>query len=166
MDTVKRRKAGFTLTEVMVSSAIGLLIVAAALGVLWMTLTQWRRTDLFLRVAADTTEVMQRLVYGSEGSGGLRESDGATIVPGTNGWTLTYVDADMRTNVYRYTTSARTIVYVPRSIVVCSNVVLATATTNALNGGVTLRVVVTVREGRYSASNDVTTFVQLRNRWD
>ena len=165
MDAMKRRKAGFTLVEVMVASTIALVILTAALGVLWMSLTQWYRMDLFMRAADDNTQVLQRMVYGSDGKGGLREADGATIVSDTNGWTLTYVDADSRTNAYRYNRGPRTIVYVQRSLVLCSNVVLASATTNALNDGVTLRVVLRATEGRYSASNDMSTFVQLRNRW-
>jgi len=163
-NTLKGRKSGFTMTELMVSWTLSVLVLAAAHGIVRTAMRQWYGTELFMRVGDRNSLVLERMVYGSQGAGGLREADGARLVSGTNGWTLTYLDADDATNVYVYTRSAGTIIYLPGPLVVCSNVVAAEATTNERNEGVSLRVSIQQTEGQFSWSNDMDTFVQFRNR--
>jgi type II secretory pathway pseudopilin PulG len=165
MEQTEHRKAGFTLPQVLIASAIAIVLLAGAFRVLWMCQTQWYRAQLSIRVAAECDTALRSLVYGVDGRGGLREASSATVVTSTNGWTLTYRDSDSRTNVYQYNSGARTIVYVPRSMVVCTNVISATVAASGSNDCVALGLVVRAVEGRYTASNQMNTSVHLRNRY-
>jgi prepilin-type N-terminal cleavage/methylation domain-containing protein len=163
-DTLKSRQSGFTLTELMVSSTLAVAVLTAALAVVWVSMREWHGTRLFMQVSDENSRILQRMVYGSQGAGGLREADGVRVVSGTNGWTLTYKDANDEDNSYVYSRLSGTIRSFPGSFVVCSNVAFAEAVTNPAGNGMSLRVGLQKTEGRFRQVNAMDTFVQFRNR--
>jgi hypothetical protein len=157
---------GLTLIELMMSIGLVAFVLAASLSVMLMCMGWWRRSELLLRVSADASRTLERLVYGPDGAGGLREADGAQVTAETNGWTLSYRDGAGVSRAYSYNAAAGTIVYVPQARVLCRHVVFAAAETNLLGDGVQLRLDLGVAEGRYVCSNSMRTFVAFRNHHD
>ena len=157
------RASGLTLIELVVGLALSVIVMTAAMDV-FITCMRWRhRSDLFMRVSAENSGALERLVYGASGRGGLREAYGAVVTPRTNGWILTYHDASGATQTYAYDTGRRTLVYTPLSLCVCTDVVYAAATTNSAGDRLTIRLDVRTTEGRDTCSNSMSTLVGFRN---
>jgi hypothetical protein len=148
----------------MVSLSIFGIVMAGALAVVWTCLQRWYRTEITMRVSQANSLAIERIVYGAEGRGGLREADAATVTAGTNGWTLTYKDAADTTRIYEYMRAQGTITQKPSGPTVCRGVVFASAVTNTAATGVGLRVDVLSTDGRFNSSNSMSTFVEFRNR--
>ena len=161
------RAGGFTLVEMLVALTLSVLVLAGAWSVFLTCLRWWSSSDLFMRVSDANNQVVERLVYGSEGQGGLREADSVTVVTGTNGWTLTYHDTRSATNQsYQYNRAQGTLVHSPGGKVIGSNLTFASATTNVTLTGVSLRVDLSQTERNSCYSNSLSTFVQFRNYHD
>jgi type II secretory pathway pseudopilin PulG len=163
----KTRAGGFTLVETLVALALSVLVLAGAWSVFLTCLRWWSNSNLFMRASDANNQVIERLVYGSAGQGGLREADGVSVVTGTNGWTLTYRDTRSATNQsYQYNRAKGTLVYSPGGVVIGSNLTFASAATNLTASGVSLRVDLCLAERNACYSNSLSTFVQFRNYHD
>ena len=156
-------RAGLTMIEMLVGLGVGALVVAGTFGVFLACLKWWTMSELFMRCTYESSQVLERVVYGAEGRGGLREASEATVVTNAAGWTLTYQDAAGTNRCYQYQQTKGTIVYTPKSLVVGSNVVFSIVVTNLPPDRLTLRVDVYLRDGRFSASNSMSTLVGFRN---
>ena len=152
-----------TLTEVVISVPLFVMVMVGSYSIVLTCMHSWRRAEMFARVSYMTGQAIEKMIYGSESHGGLREAENGTVVSGTNGWTLSYLDADDIVQTYAYDQAQQTITYTPQSQLVCEHVVFASAVPDATGDGVTLRVDVMLTEGRYSSSNSMTTFVEFRN---
>jgi len=153
-----------TLVETIVAVALFSLVLAGAYGIFFICLNKWHMSRLYMRVSYENSYIIERIVYGAEGSGGLREADSAGLVTTTNGWVLFYDDADDFTHSYQYNQPPGTIVYTPGPLLVCSNVAYASVVTNPAGNGLSVRVDIGITEGRHTWSNSMSTFVQFRNR--
>jgi len=145
----------------MVGIAVFTVAMAGTFAVVHMVLHAWYSGDLKLRTVYENSRVMQQLVYGVNARGGLREASSFSLAADTNGWTAIYTDADTSTNSFTYNCALRTIVFSPGALTLSDHV--AYSEIAETNGGVRVSVDVSRQEGRFKATNSMTTFVTFRN---
>ena len=161
---------GCTLTEIMVATSVFTLVMASAVPTFIMCQRSWALTSVQLQAAQRSSAAVERLVYGVGLQYGLRSAVSTTVVltPGVD-WSVAYRDVVGNSNRFRYDSAARQLHYdgpgAARSVVVGKSITAATVS-NSLTGissGLWIRVTAGTTEGRFSASNTMTTFVAYRN---
>lgn len=121
-------RAGYTLTEVLVASAISTLIVAAGLSVYLSVGQAWRGLRQRMEADQDINRVASALVYGVEGRRGLRaasaRTNDTTLVKQGRNWTLTYATKgpNAEVNKFVYTDNDKKLVFTPGDKVVATGV--------------------------------------------
>lgn len=89
----QRGREGFTLTEVLIASAISLIIVGGSIGFFVSTFSYWHGVNLRMDADRDVNLAISHMVYGMGDRLGLRAASGPSvrIVSGSGGaWTLNY----------------------------------------------------------------------------
>jgi type II secretory pathway pseudopilin PulG len=160
---VRARRGGYTLVEVLVATALVLLVVGGTLGVYIGVLRSWRGIDCRLDADRAANLALSRMVYGMHGRPGLRAAASASVRSDEDGWTLDYatVGTPAQSNAFTYSEGDGTLTFSPGGIVVARGVTFASA-------GVEGRAVcVTVRvdrvDGEFHARREIGTCVQRRN---
>ena len=160
------KRQGFTLTEVMVALSVFTLVMASAVPTFIMCQRSWALTSVQLQAAQKASAAIERLVYGVGLQYGLRTAISTTVVVTAGAdWKVSYIDITGMSNCFNYSSTARQLTYdgpaTTGSVVVGKSITAATVS-NSANG---LSIVVTagVTEGRFSATNTMTTFVAYRN---
>lgn len=150
--------AGFTLVEVMVATSCMLVAVAGALALFGTYSRSWVITNLQRDTAGAASMALERMVYGVDSEGGLREAQGETVNVDSSGagWVLSY-DED---RFLRYDSHLGTIVNENGSVI-CENLVGASAIET--NRGCALSVEVFESGGGRTAAKRMSSFVYFRN---
>ena len=163
------RCGGFTLPEVLVASAISVLVVAGMIGFFVSTLSYWHQVNLRTDADREVNIAMSRMVYGMGDRFGLRaasaSSNGVQIVAvNGGGWTVNYDTggASPQTNSFTFSPTARTLVFNPGSQVAGRDI--AWSQVWRTNSTLVISSRVEKVEGRLSASREIGTTVYLRNR--
>jgi prepilin-type N-terminal cleavage/methylation domain-containing protein len=156
-------RAGFTLVELSIASAIMMAVTAGALSLFLVIQNSWTTADLHLRAASESSRALTRMVYGAGSDRvGIRQAfrEQVSLEQALDGgWTLR-----LSTNV------TETIQYRPdegdivtqSGFVIADNVVASTAA--LASGG--CRIALTVRETgrRREAVSAMSTYVKFRNQ--
>jgi len=163
------RCGGFTLPELMVASAVSVLLAAGIIGLFVSTLYYWYEVSFRIKADSDVNIAMNRMVYGMGDRFGLRaasaSSNGVQIVAvNGGGWTVTYnTGGDTpQTNSFTFSPTARTLVFNPGSQIAGSDI--AAAQVVRTNSTLVISLRVEKVEGRLTASRQIGTTVSLRNR--
>jgi len=165
-DEAVTRRQGFTLTEIMVAMGVFSLVMASAVPTFIMCQRSWALTSVQLQAAQKASAAVERLVYGVGLQYGLRSAVSTSVVvtAGTD-WSVAYRDIAGNSNQFTYSSSARQLVYdgpdTAGGVVVGKNITTATVSHSA--DGISIRVTAGVTEGRFSATNTMTTYVAYRN---
>ena len=154
-----RNRNGMTLVEIMVATAIMLLVVAGTLSTFLFIKNILNTSMIQLRTSSRMNRAVNYLVYGTASFGGLREavSGNATLTTSSNGWTFTY--STNQTVSYLYSS---------RRITDGSGFVLGTNITSSsltmTNGALLLSLTVIETNGKYMSTNISDAFVKMRNK--
>jgi hypothetical protein len=138
----KSGRHAFALVEVLMGSALGVLIIASALFVYLSCWRTWRRIDARMDVDQDVNLTMNRMVYGMGGFRGIRSASQVTLATNGSGWTLSYQTggASPQTNRFTYSATASNLVFDPGSQTIGKNLSRAQVNLGASLLTVTLRV--------------------------
>ena len=164
-----RNRDGFTLAEMMVATAILVMVMASAVPTFIVCLRTWTRGSLDVQAAQSSSFALERIIYGVGMQYGLRSAVSTTVnVTTTNSgsWTVTYCDIDGFTNSFSYDGVSDHLTYVnsgsPGGVNIGRNITAA-AVTNSLTRGISFVVTCCVTEGRYAATNTMSTSIKWRN---
>ncbi|MBA4387089.1 MAG: hypothetical protein C0404_03850 [Verrucomicrobia bacterium] len=86
------RKHAFTLTEVMMATAITTMVLALVLAMLVGVLRTWNGSSANLELSSQGRLLRERLLHGIQGEFGLRHADRGSIIYTTN--TLQFQDSE------------------------------------------------------------------------
>ena len=149
---------GFTLVEMAIATAIGIVVVMGTLTLFISFLRSYNATTLMRNTSSRASLVLERMVYGVGTNAGLREAPTNSVVVTypSGGWKIAYTNS----LYFQYSTNTLRI-YDQDGKTTCTNVVYSTLT-NYTTG---CRIWVQVREsaGGRSITNTMTSFVQFRN---
>ena len=153
---------GFTLTELMVASAISLIVASAALTSYVYVFKTWRNMDGKITADQNLNIALSRMVYGLGDRLGLRAASSVQVVS-DGGWQISYVTglSTRQTNSFTYSSANQTLVFNPGARVIARDITSASAAylTNSLS--VTLRIDRT--EGLLPVRREVGTKIYWRN---
>lgn len=155
---------GFTLVEVVIASALSLMVVGITLGLFVSVQGSWREMDLRLGVDQEVNLAMSHMVYGVGDRLGLRcASQAACTAQGGDAWTLVYQTGGLppQTNSFTYSAAAKTLVFNPGEQTVCRDLSFAWA--GVQSGGVVVTLRVDRTEGRFRAQRELGTELSFRN---
>jgi len=153
-----RKREGFTLTEMMVSTFILFLAIAGALAMYLAYQRAWVTTTLARDTSSKASVALERMVYGIGTNNGLRAAreDSVTLVQNGKGWTLSFNDGSL----FQYQPATRMIL-TENADIVADKVIDSSAVLT--NRGVMIGVEVVESGGGRAATNRMSSFVQFRN---
>ncbi len=158
--------SGFTLMELMVSSAISLLVVVVTISSFIYSLRSWYGILLRLDTDQDANIAVSRMVYGMDDRWGLRCAARVKLTGNNDAWMLTYGTGGVtpQTNSFTWSKATGELVFNPGAKIAGRNISLAQVFTNAFKPH---SVVVTVRvdrvQGTLSARREIGTEISFRN---
>ena len=161
----RRRKRGFTLVEVLVSSALSVLILGVTLQIYIYLLRTWHEVELRMQADSDVNIAMGRMVYGMGERRGLRcAAEPPTITSdGDGGWTLVYRTGGTaaQTNSFTFSRAEGNLTFNPGSLVAGRDLSYAWASVKDQSLIVTLRV--DRADGRLQMQHELGTAISFRN---
>jgi Tfp pilus assembly protein FimT len=166
MKHARKKSGGFTLTEVLIASAISLTVLGVTLAVYGDLMRSWRGVELRMDADREVNIAMSRMVYGMDGRFGLRaaRSSSVTVTETGGGWTVAYSTGGTapQNSSFTWSAASRELVFNPGGRVAGQNISYATAALQGASLVVTLRVD-RVR-GPLAVRREVETEVFFRNR--
>ena len=158
-------KNGFTLIELMLAVAIFGLVMSGAIGVYVMCQKMWHATSLSMQTSRDCNLAMSRLIYGTGSNSGLRAAAVITISSNANGWSIACSNKFDGAKAIDFNNQASNIYWVDginQSSLICDHVSSAVVSTNA--AGLNIQLTLLRKDGRFTSTNQISTFVLMRNR--
>lgn len=159
------KRKGFTLIEMMIAVALFGLAMGGAIGVYVMCQKMWHATSLSMLTQRDAHFALLRLVYGMGTNSGLRAAATVAISSNAQGWRLTCsnkFDGAKSIDFHKQASNIYWVDSVSQSNRLCDHVSSAVVSTNT--AGVNIRLTLLRTEGRFTSTNQVSTFVLMRNR--
>ena len=156
---------GFTLIELMIVVALFSLAMAGSIGIYVMCQKMWHATSLSMLTNRDCNYTISKLVYGVETNSGLRSAAIATITSNSGGWRITcsnQFDGAKCIDYHRQASNIYWVDSISQSSRICDHVASAVVSTNIT--GVNIQLTLLRREGQFTATNRISTFVLMRNR--
>ncbi len=89
MGWVRPARKGFTLVELLLSSAIMPLVISGVMGVYIMSINTWKESIERFSLQRDSFLAMEKMVRGPEGTGGVV---GSSAIECPNSYTLNYTN--------------------------------------------------------------------------
>lgn len=159
---------GFTLTELMMAVAVMTMVISGTLGVYFTCGRCYWNTDVQVRAARISAMAVQKLVYGVNGSNGIRSAFSTNISASSSSgaWTLSYSVPDGSLHSFYYRPLDGALLYTNsmwgnRVTTVATHIAFSSISNSATGVDVAVRSM--VEDGRFSASNTFTTFIHYRN---
>ncbi len=160
-----KSKLGFSILELMIATALFGLAMGAAIGVYIMCQKIWHATSLSMQVAREGQTAFTRMVYGVGANEGLRAAAIVSISSNAHGWILISSNAFDGVKQINYNKQASNIFWIDsinQSSRICAHVVSANVATNLF--GVNFQLSLFRQAGRFTATNQISTFVRMRNK--
>jgi len=161
------KRNGFTAMEMMLASGIFALVMAGTFSVVFVSNRSWFSADIQVRCMREADMVLQRMVYGAHGTNGLRSaiSTNVSVSISNTQWSVTYSTPDGAGYNYTYIPSGQIITHSDLSL---SNVLtvgenIESSVLNPVTNGLSITIQVALKDGRFAATNVLTTFVRYRN---
>lgn len=161
---------GFTLVEILIASGLVVLVAAGVFSIYIMCLNVWHSTSIKMRATREANMAVARLVYGPGTNNGLRSAsaNNLDLSEDTDGsWSLVFSNQFEGVQRIDYDAQTGNIDFGPDSSYpsdrqhISGNV--AASSVAYTNNGIAFTLTIALSEGRFSASNQVSTFVKLRN---
>jgi prepilin-type N-terminal cleavage/methylation domain-containing protein len=166
----KKRRQGFTLTELMMATGVMALVMAGSFGVYITCQKLWYSISLDTRVSNKTSTALAKMVYGVKYNPyfpGIRaaEYNSISLETSTTNWVITYSTPDTTNNIFFYNKPDQTIYFKPAGPgapeVVGTSIVASEVITN--DYGLTISISLALRDGRFCTTNEMRTFISYRN---
>jgi prepilin-type N-terminal cleavage/methylation domain-containing protein len=161
---VRRRGCGgFTLTEVLIASAVSLTVLAVTVGVYVNIIKSWHGIDLRMQADRDVNIALSRLAYGMDDRRGIRAAHDVTFTSNSVGWTVSYTTGvtTPQSNSITYSATAKTLVFNPGAKTLGKNISSAVVDEQPHSLVVTLRV--DLRDGTLQVQRTIGTEIFWRN---
>ena len=160
-DTVKRRKMGFSLLEILIALGISTTVIAALLVVYVTCIRSWHQTVIAIDTTREAGHCLGQMIYGVGTGMGLRASYSVTNLGSSSDWLIrssnyngmAWYDYDSSKTIVLYSNAAG-------SQIIGTNIISSTVTSTVNTIGISLTILKT--DGRYSGTNTMSTFVKLR----
>jgi Tfp pilus assembly protein FimT len=166
MRHARKNSGGFTLTEVLIASAISLTVLGVTLAVYGDLMRSWHGVELRMDADREVNLAMSRMVYGMEDRFGLRAArvSSVTVTGGEDGWTVAYRTGGdaAQTNDFTWSAASRELVFNPGGQIAGRDISFATANLQGASLVVTLRV--DRAHGTLAVRREVETEIFFRNR--
>ncbi len=160
------RDDGFTLVEVMIASAISMLVFLGMITFFISTYSYWNGVNLRMDADSDVNIAMSRLIYGMGDRLGLRAAavESVAISQGVGGWTVNYDTGGItpQANSFTYSVAGRSLRFNPGNQIAGRDIAGAQLTLNS--GVLTIRLRVDKTQGNLNASREIVTKINFRNR--
>jgi prepilin-type N-terminal cleavage/methylation domain-containing protein len=88
MKNTRKKPNGFTLTEVLIASAISLTVMGVTLAVYGDLMRSWRGVELRMDADREVNLALSHVVYGMDGRPGLRAASASSVTV-TRPWAAT-----------------------------------------------------------------------------
>ncbi len=165
---MKMKKGGFTVTEILIATSIMTLVIAGSLSVFLAANRSWYDGDIQMRCAREADMVLQKMTYGAVGTNGLRSAvyTNVSVLITNSLWTVTYKTPDGGQYRFAYDPANRIIQYydlVLSNAAVTIGANITTSSISIVTNGLNIMVQVALNEGRFRATNVMTTYVRYRN---
>jgi len=162
------KKCGFTLTEVMMATSIFGMVVAGAVAVFFAANRSWFSGDIQMRCAREADMILQRMTYGGTGVDGLRSAIFTNVSVAVTGaqWAVAYNTPDARRYCFAYDPVDHTVKYYDLVLSNGASTIgqnVETSSVVTVTNGLNIMVQVALVEGRFAATNTMTTYVRYRN---
>lgn len=162
--TDPKRRAGFTLMELLIATSLIALIVAGAVTVSLTQQNLAEATALRMDADHDLNMAISRFVYGQGLRRGIRSASSASLASSGRDWTLTYVagaGGTLQTNTFRFQASQSNIIFNPGNVTIGQNISSSQVAIAGSTVTVTMRV--DRARGRHTASRAGGTTLRMRN---
>lgn len=150
--------SGFTLVELMMASAISILVAMGIFSMYVLNQNAWSITTLTINSSSEASRAIGKIVYGYGTGESLRMAkDGdVTYTPSGSDWTVAY---ESGTRWIQYVDASNQIVN-HNGDILAENVI---ATAAVIDGGLQLTVTVNATGGGKTANSTMTSFIRFRN---
>ena len=162
------KKGGFTVTEILVATSLMAMVLAGSYSVFFVANRSWFAGDVQMRCAREADMVLQKMTYGAVGSNGLRSAIFTNVSVAITGaqWSVTYLTPDG--GRYKFANDPSTHVIQYYDLVLSNGAVtiganVATSTVAVVTNGLNIMVQVAINDGRFGATNAMTTYIRYRN---
>lgn len=163
------KKAGFTMTEVMMALGIFGMVMAGGYAVYISCHRTWYRASVAARAGNESNLILQKIVYGEGGTNGLRAAvrTNIVVVSSQDFWSVTYRNFDGAAYRFRYLDASDRVDYADLNVdsnlyhVISTRV--STSSIRPSGNGLSITVQTYSRDGRFAATNTATTYVHYRN---
>lgn len=167
MKNTRKKPNGFTLTEVLIASAISLTVMGVTLAVYGDLMRSWRGVELRMDADREVNLALSHVVYGMDGRPGLRAASASSVTVtrtlGGNAWTVAYSTGGSapQNNSLTWSAATRELVFNPGGRIAGRDISFASAwvTNNMLS--VTMRV--DKAHGALQVRREVGTKIYFRN---
>lgn len=161
--TTHNRK-GYTLTEVLVASAISGIVLTLAFMVYGNSVRVWRGFEM--RASADNTLnlALNNMVYGVDSNLGLRAADSrnTTITASSNSWKIDYETGyPVQNSSFEWSKTTKQVVFKPGNKTIATDV--AASTVSKIGAALTITMRVEKTKNKIKAVREASTVVYLRN---
>lgn len=156
--------SGFTLTEVLVASAISIIILTGVIGVNIFILRSWHSMMDRMDADSDVNIALSRMIYGIGDLRGIRAAKGVTLKEQDNGWELWYVTgtSSSQSNRITYSEADTTLVLDPGNHLMGTNITDAAVTVQFNH--IEVRLKAEVKEGdTVKTQREIETKIYWRN---
>lgn len=154
-------RSGFTLSEILIATAISASVIAALLSVYLVCIQSWHRVALVSDATHEGNRCLDRMVYGVGTGMGLRASYSVTNAGTATDWVLRTSNYNGVAS-YDYIPSRTVILYSNAGVIQILGTNIVSSTVTATVNGVRISLTVGKTDGRLSETNQMTTFVKLR----
>jgi prepilin-type N-terminal cleavage/methylation domain-containing protein len=163
------KKSGFSLTELMVAISVFGMVIAGTMSVFFVSNRSWYSTDIQMQCMREANMILEKMVYGAQGTNGLRSAIFTNVIVGITGsqWAVTYDTPDGANSSYYYVSADKAILYRDMTVSNSTAIVIGqnvhSSSVAVVTNGLSITVQVGVQDGRFAATNILTTYVRYRN---
>lgn len=152
----------------MMATGIFGLVIAGTLAAVSVCSRSWYESDIQMRCMQKGNMALQRIVYGANGTNGLRSAISSNILISATGtvWKINYFTIDGAHYEYQYDPNDDSILYCDFSsgsnyTPIASDITSCTISNDT--DGVSLSLTASLQDGLFSSSQAISTFVKFRN---
>lgn len=139
-------RGGFTITELLIASALSVTVMALAMTIFITLFGNWRNIQRRMEADSDVNIALSRMVYGMDDKLGLRSASSVSVkvnyVASSNGWTVSYSTGGLtpQNNSFTYSPTDKTLIFNPDERIAGRNIDFATVIKGMMSLVVTMGV--------------------------
>lgn len=161
--------SGFTLPEVLIASAISVMVISMVIGFFVSTLSYWRKISATIDADNEADMALRHITLGGGGRLGLRNAVASSfrLDDEDDGWHIEYITASdpVQTNLVVFSEADRTLTFEPGSQNIATGVLTAQVSRVPASNpfGLEIKVTIQAQDGSKTATRYSETMVLFRN---